>query len=126
MSEAHKQPDRPSQRPDLLMPVSDEHALRQFEIEALRQITDNLRRLNDGQVEQGKVLHSIDTRLVRIESNSLDSAVKLLITKVDILEADKDRRAGALGFVAWLKDFGPWLLAIMMAIFAAIGWEHKA
>lgn len=90
-----------------MMPVTDEFALRQFEIEALRQITDNLRRLNDGQekiiegqVEQGKSIHAIDTRLTRIESNSVNKKVAELELKVDALEAERDRRSGAANLAA--------------------------
>ncbi len=84
------------------MPVSDDHALRQFEIEALRQITDNLKRLNDRSEEQGRTLHSIDNRLIRIESNSVNSDVAALKEKVDGLERERDRREGALGLTNWL------------------------
>lgn len=117
--------ERPA-RPSLMMPVPDEHALRQFEIEALRQITDNLRRLNDGQAEQGKVLHSIDNRLTRIESATVSADVETLKTKVDALERDKDRREGAMGLATWFKDFGPWLLAIIATMVAAVGWERSS
>lgn len=98
------------------MPVSDEHAMRQFEIEALRQITDNLRRLNDGQAEQGKVLHSIDTRLVKIESNSVANKVGDLERKVDELEADRDRRAGAIGLFEWLFKHWPALVGFVLLV----------
>lgn len=94
--------DRNTERADLFMPMPDEHALRQFEIEALRQITDNLKRLNDGQAEQGKVLHSIDNRLTRIESNSVSADVEKLKAKVDELERDRDRRDGTLAATSWV------------------------
>jgi hypothetical protein len=91
---------------ELMMPVTDDHALRQFEIQALRQITDNLRRLNDRSEEQGKVLHSIDARLIRIENNKLEPSVDLLKAEVAALKQDKDRRDGAAGLVNWfLKNW---------------------
>lgn len=86
---------------EVIMPVPDEHALRQFEIEALRQITDNLRRLNDRSEKQSEVLHGIDARLIRIESNKLEPAVDLLTREVALLRQDKDRRDGATGLVDW-------------------------
>lgn len=88
-----------SQRSEMLMPVTDDHALRQFELEALRQITDNLKRLNDKAEKHGDVLQGIDSRLIRIESNKLDATVSALVTKVDALEAEKDRREGARGLL---------------------------
>lgn len=111
------------------MPVSDEHALRQFEIEALRQITDNLRRMNDrldrqaeSQAEQGKVLHSIDSRLIRIESNKLEPTVEKLQQDVEELKQDKDRRDGALGLAQRLPSSVPWLLTVISACAALVAW----
>lgn len=98
------------------MPVSDEHAMRQFEIEALRQITDNLRRLNDAQAEQGRVLHSIDNRLVRIESSSVAAKVSELECKVDLLEAERDRRAGALRLVEWIVKHWPAVIGFLLLV----------
>jgi hypothetical protein len=104
------------------MPVSDEHALRLIEIEAMRQITDNLKRLNEGQAEQTRTLHSIDLRLTKIESNSVNTKVTELATKVDALESDRDKRDGAITFGNWLLRYGPLLaavIAIMIVVLAA-------
>lgn len=110
--------------PDLLMPVSDEHALRRFEIEALQRINDNLRLLNTGQAELVKGMHSIDIRLTRIESNSVSAEVAELKGEVDDLKEDKARRAGAVSTVEWLGKVGPWLLSLVLGLAAIIGWER--
>lgn len=94
-------------RPDLLMPVSEERATQMIEIEALRQIVDNLRRLNDRSEEQMKLLHAMDTRLIRIESNQLDRTVEKLRADVDELQAERHRRLGADGAVVLNADGGP-------------------
>ncbi len=107
------------------MPVSDEHALRQFEIEALRQITDNLRRLNDKSEEQSKVLHSIDSRLIRIESNKLEPAVEELIVKVDALERDKHRRDGAISAWEWVFKNWPGIIGFFGLIVLILGLTGK-
>lgn len=88
-------------KPELMMPVTDENALRQFQIEALRQITDNLKRLNDKMDKQGDELRSIDARLIRIESNSVSASVQKLQEEVGDLRAEKFRRDGALGLFQW-------------------------
>lgn len=111
------------------MPVSDEQALRQFEIEALRQITDNLKRLNDGQAkiidgqaEQGRSIHAIDTRLTRIESNSVNKKVAELEAKVDALEAERDRRHGAsnLASVIFKSPALGWLVGAALTVWALL------
>ena len=112
-------------RPELLMPVSDDKAAKLIEIEALRQIADNLKRLNDRSDEHIKLLHGMDARLIRIESNRVDSRVEELEKKVDDLQSERDMRRGAMGLAQWLKDFGPWLLAVLLGILALVGWEHK-
>ena len=100
--------------PEMLMPVSDEHAMRQFEIEALRSINRNLERLYQRSDEQGQTLHTIDLRLTRIESNSVSAEVGELKSKVDQLESDRDRREGALSLGNWLLRNWPALVALLV------------
>lgn len=114
-----------SDKPKLMMAVSDENASQLIEIEAMRQIVDNLRRLNDRSEEQSKLMHNMDKRLDRIEQNKLDRMVEKIVERVDALERKEDRREGAMGLAKWVKDFGPWLLAVLLAMVAALGWEHK-
>lgn len=120
-------------KPALMMPVSEEHALRQFEIEALRQITDNLKRLNDKMDKQGEQINGLDVRMARMESQGVDgdlAEVRAMLLRVKdrlaILEADKSRREGAMGMFEWLSKFGPWLLALALALLALAGWEQGA
>lgn len=112
--------------PELLMPVSDDHALRQFEIEALQRINDNLRLLNNGQAELVKAMHAIDLRLTRIESNSVNAEVKSLKSEVEELKLDKASRGGAVKTVEWFSRVGPWLLALVLALAALAGWQRAA
>lgn len=104
------------------MPVSDEKATHLIEIEALRQVVDNLRQLNKRSEEQTKLLHEMDNRLVRIEANKIDRTVEKLRADVDELQAESHRRLGAFGLVEWLTKFGPWLAALAAAALALIGW----
>lgn len=108
------------------MPVSEEHALKQIEIEALRQITDALKRLNERSDKQAELLVDVRERLIRIESNKVDSRVEDLERKVDELEADRNRRLGALGAAEWLSRFGPWLVAVFATVAAVIGWDRAS
>jgi septal ring factor EnvC (AmiA/AmiB activator) len=110
---------------ELLMPVTDEHALRQFEIEALRQITDNLRRLNEKMDKQGDDIRSIDARLIRIESNSVSASVQKLQEEVDNLQSDKDRRDGAFGLANALRVWIPVFVAMIVVIIVVLKANGK-
>lgn len=100
------------------MPVTEEHALRQIEIEAMRGILDNLRRLNASSEKQTEVLHGIDVRLVRIESNSVSDELAKVRTEVDELKEDKLRREGALSLSSWF--FRNWPTVILLFILAGM------
>lgn len=102
------------------MPVSDDQAMAQFQIEALRQITDNLRRLNDNIAEQTKTLHAVDLRLTKIESNSVNSKVAALEDKVDSLERDRDKRDGATGLATWVFKNWPGVIGFIMLMFVVL------
>lgn len=111
-------------KPELLMPVTDEHALRQFEIEALRGINDVLKNLRDDAKEDRKLLHDIHTRVIRIESNRISEEVEVLKREVDDLKEEKFRREGALSFGNWLLRYGPimaGLIGLIVVILAANG-----
>ena len=122
----------PDKTPELLMPVSDEQAIKQFEIEALRQLTDNLRRLNthaektnEALTRTNDALHAIDIRLTRIESNSVNSDVEKLKSEIESLKLDKASRSGAVQTVEWIGKVGPWLLSLVLGVVALAGWGRS-
>lgn len=93
-------------RSEIFMPVTDDHALRQFEIEALRQITDNLKRLNDKMDVQSDKMNAMDVRLARIESNRIDGDVSTIrqtqikaIERIGAIELELAQTKGATGVV---------------------------
>lgn len=106
-----------------MMAVPEEAALRQVEIEALRQITDNLRRLNDGQAEMMKTVHQIDARLIRQEErNSQVAEIKAVVKEqgeeIAALRSERDQRKGAMSLVEW---FGRnWLILLIIFSVAAL------
>lgn len=102
------------------MPVSDDHALRQFEIQALQRINDNLRLLNDGQGKMVESMHSIDIRLTRIESNSVSNDVTELKREVEELKEDKFQRDGAARLASGAMRNGPALLTLLSAVIVVI------
>ena len=125
-------------RPKLMMPVGDAEAAQIIEIEALRQIVDNLKRLNERSdamstliTNQTDAINGVDKRLIRIESNQLDGTVQKLANQVETsakriaaLEADKNRRDGAIGIMEWLLKSWPALvgfIAMVLIVLQATG-----
>lgn len=79
--------------------------------------------------EQAEALNRVDVRLARIESNRLDSTVKALRTdvnshaaRIDALEAERDKRAGATGVLAWIVKSPAlgWLAGAATAVWAVL------
>lgn len=106
--------------PELLMPVPEEHALRQFEIQALRQITDNLKQLNENVRDLSKEVKNVDTRLIRIESNKVEPEVEKLKSDVQKLMTEKHRRDGALGLTQWIFRNWPAVLGYFGLLFTVL------
>lgn len=102
-----------------IMPVDQPDAVLQMNVEALRQVITQLERLNTRDDEKTKLLHSMDNRLTKIESNKLERVVTEHEKRIDALESKDDRREGALSFGAWLVKAVPW--AVGAAVLAVVG-----
>ncbi len=115
--------DPQTQRADLLMPVSDHQAVELIGIEALRSINKALEKVADKLDGQGQTLHSMDTRLVRMEAN--DELIRALVLKVDALERDKDRRDGAMSGFEWIakSPLIGWCIAGGVALWAIVNGQ---
>lgn len=108
---------------EIMMPVPEEAALRLTEIEALRQISDNLRRLNDGHAQMLTTVHQIDARLIRQEVQNeqikeLKAELKAAKDDIDGLKSDKDKRTGAVNLVEWFAR--NWIILAVVFLVAAI------
>lgn len=99
----------------IIMPVDEEAAVRQMEVEAFRQIADGLKALNTD-------MRDVRERLIRIESNQLDRTVQDHGARLTALEADRSRRDGALGLAQRMPGIVPWLISVIAAVGAAIAW----
>ncbi|WP_340647542.1 hypothetical protein [Phenylobacterium sp.] len=103
-------------------------AIRDAQILTLRQISENLaaqtRRL-EGLTTK---VDDVRERLVRLEAQEagklvegLRSDLKAAITRVDLLEAARDKVEGAAAFWNWVVKSAPWLAAGISAFVAGIG-----
>lgn len=99
----------------ILMPVDEESAVRQMEVEAFRQIAHGIEGLN-------KDMRDVRERLIRIESNQLDRTVKSHADRIDALERKEDKRDGAAGaFNAILKSPAlGWLVGAVVTAWAIL------
>lgn len=99
----------------IIMPVDEEAAVRQMEVEAFRQIADGMKALNTD-------MRDVRERLIRIESNQLDRQVKEHADRLTKLETGSARQAGAMDIVtailksptiAWLGMCGGLIWAVL-------------
>jgi hypothetical protein len=112
-------PDKPSG--EIIMPVPDDMALRQFEIQAMRGILDNLERLNNGQAEMLNTVHQIDARLIRQETRNeqfaeLKEELKEAQADIARLKSDRDKRTGAVNLVEWIIRHWPGVLGFFLLV----------
>lgn len=95
---------------------------------ALQQISDNLsaqtRRL-EGLTEK---IDDVRERLVRLESQEAGKLVEAVrgdlkgaLSRIDQLEAQRDKVVGVGAFWAWLVRSGPWLVAGIAAFLSGMG-----
>lgn len=103
--------------------LDDAHASRLMELEALRQITDNLKRLNNKMDAQSDKMNAMDVRLAKMESGRVETDIDeirgMLLRVKDrlaILEIDKGRREGAIGAWEWLMSSWPALIGFIALV----------
>jgi polyhydroxyalkanoate synthesis regulator phasin len=118
-------PDR--QRPELLMPVSDEGAALQFFVEAMKQNTSTLQQvgrtmqgMQEEQKETLKLVHDTRERIIRIESNSINAEVAELKRDVAELKNDKLRREGAGRLASGAIRNGPIVISLLIGLVTII------
>ena len=109
-----------AEKPELLMPVSHSDAALQFFVEAMKANTAVLHGLQDEQKETlrsltgvNDALHSIDIRLTRIESNSVNADVATLKADVEKLKAGEARREGASALASGTIRNAPTIILIV-------------
>src|SRR3569623_1498818 len=102
-----------------MMPVDEEAAVRQMEVEAFRQIADGIKLLNTD-------MRDVRERLIRIESNQLDRQVKSQGERIDALERDRDKRDGASNILTTILKSPAigWLAGAAVAAWTYLQGRH--
>lgn len=122
------------ERAEFMVPASAAEVATQAMIEAMRAQADVLRGIVGTQEtfradvrEISETLHSIDKRLHAIESGPIKRDVQRNherlnrhSTRLDALEAAEDKREGASRAATAVKDYGPWMVAIVAGIVALV------
>lgn len=102
---------------------SPDTVLREAELLALRQMADSLTSLTREMMTNREVMATIreDLAVIR-ERQSQHSETKeelrTMKTRLELVEQRHMRQDGAMGFASWMKDFGPWLVAVAVGTWA--------
>ena len=103
------------------------------EIHALRGLTDAVSSLTRQVEGLGLKVDDVRERVIKIEAREYERQIEhqndrlnAAFKRIDILEAERDRQAGAIGVGAWISKHAPWLVAVVMAGLAALGWKGQA
>lgn len=126
---------------EIMTPVSKPEAVAMAEIHAMRGLTDavsNLARQSaDSMAANTRVLEKLtdkvdgmNTRLTRLEEakhgreiDGLKEEIKEMIREIDGLKSTRDQQRGAKALVDWLRQTAPWLVAVVMAVAATVGFR---
>lgn len=105
----------------------DDNGLAQLAVTtALRQLGGTMDRMaNTVESLSSKVgdVHT-DVQILKVQHeaiNELRGEVKELKTKVSNLELRDAQQDGAAKLLGWMKDFGPWLIAILAFVWGLFG-----
>lgn len=120
-------PSLPNERPELLMPVSEESAALQFFIEALKQNTAILERVGksmEGLQAEAKetlrLVHDTRERVIKIESGGQAEIIaevkrEVATVKADVaaLKENRHRQEGAASLATWFFRNWPGLIGFI-------------
>lgn len=98
------------------MPVAAEQFGTEVHMILLRQMIDTLKsmdtrmeNIHSAQVKQLEASADVATRLATLEANP----VAALEARLLVIENERQQEAGARNLIAWMKDYTPWLFAII-------------
>lgn len=126
---------------EVIMPVAQQDALQHIEITALRQLGDAiavqtraLERFTEAQTRAmeriGEKMDNVQARLIKLEEQRVHEQVAAVngllsaaLSRIDVLEALRDQARGGAAVVAWFAKNAPWLITIILAVAAAVGFK---
>lgn len=118
---------------EIMTAVTKPEAVAMAEIHALRQISDALSATNQSLLSLSQDvrevrgdMRDVRERVIRIEAEDLKAEVKALALRTDALEKVKDRQDGAMSVGGWVSKYAPWLVALVLAGLAGLGFKAGA
>ena len=112
---------------NIFVPMPDDQVGRMALIEAIRANTDAVNRLGRHSEGQDRKLDtikdslsSIDTRLTLLERDTLHREVEEHDLRLKVLEGESQQRKGARGFADAVLKYGPFLIALITALFIVL------
>lgn len=97
-------------RPDILMSVPDDNFSEQLMLTLLRQMIQSIEEVNTSLHEMNTTQLDMVQRLTSLEA----SPVASLEARLVLLESDRLREQGAHDLIKWIKDYTPWLFALIL------------
>lgn len=73
-----------------------------FQYDVIKGQSESIRVMTGALMEQQKTLGEIVERLVRIESNEVDSRVKAIEAEIEHIKAERNQRAGMAKLMEWI------------------------
>lgn len=116
--------------PEFMVSASDEKIAHLAEVTALRQVTDTLGRmavfiqqLGEDQKSMTAKMGEMHTDIALMKQQNqqikeLQEGQRLLGKRIEVIELLHAEQAGASKFLAKVKDYSPWLVSILMALWA--------
>lgn len=115
---------------EIMTPVTTPQAVTMAEIHAIRSLTDAVSGLTRQVELMGGKIDDVRERVIKIEAREYERQIEAqnerlsaAFRRIDSLESDRDKQAGALGVGAWISKYAPWLVTIFTAGLAVLGWK---
>lgn len=107
-----------------------------MDVEALRSLTAALNAVTTNMAEDRRLLNDIHMRVIRIESNRLDSQVTRLEARMSEMERRQQavelaqatagaEKATAVGIAGWFARHAPWIFALIAGATVVLGLGDK-
>ena len=90
-----------------------------FKYDVIRGLSESIRQMATNMADLQKTQVGMLERLAALEASKFSASIDELEGKVSALLRDKDRRDGAVGMLGAIKDWSPFIAALMATLAAA-------
>ena len=115
---------------EILTPVTKPEAVSMAEIHAMRGLTDAVSNLTRQVERMNAKVDDVRERVIKLEAREYERQIKTLwdrlntaLKRIDDLEGTRDQQKGAKALIDWVRMTAPWLLALVMAVLAGLGFK---